>query len=228
MMNKIQKGGCMEKLQKLFGGYHFHWKTVLIFAAAAGIYTGLINQVAFLNNTSFRDIAVTYEVWMLFAVVIAVNCEKPLEAAMKVFVFFLVSQSLCFIVEIPWIGKEQSFYYFSIWFRQILLTCPGGYVAYYAKCHNIWGAIIVWIAVAFEAIFMFSYGTAAVLSFPHHLLTTLLCLFTIFCFIEFLIKNKIYRIIAICAVILSGGITEYQLFNAQSIESGLLPAGYTE
>ena len=40
------------------------WKSVLLFAFCAGVYTGLINQVPFLKNTSFTDIAVSYEVWI--------------------------------------------------------------------------------------------------------------------------------------------------------------------
>ena len=89
------------------------WLKTIIFALAAGAYTGTINQIPVLQNTSFDDIAVTYEAWVLFGTLIAINCKKPLEAGLKVFVFFLISQILCFTVEIPTLGFSQSYFYFT-------------------------------------------------------------------------------------------------------------------
>lgn len=218
----------MEKLKKLFGGYHVTWKTVSLSAILAGVYTGLINQVPFLENTSFRDIAVSYEVWMLFAVLIAVNCEKPLESACKIFVFFLISQPLCFLVEVPWIGTSQASYYLGLWVKQILLTFPGGFVAFYIKKDNLLGALIAAAAAGFESFFLVAYTAKMLSSFPHHLLTVLFCIAVICCFIGILIQKKNLRILAVIIVAACIGACGYLLYNTVNQVSDLLPEGYTE
>lgn len=63
----------MTKLRNLFGNINMTWLKVIIFSVIAGVYTGLINQVPFLSNTSFTDIAVSFECWIVFAIFIIVN-----------------------------------------------------------------------------------------------------------------------------------------------------------
>ena len=213
-------------MKKLFGGLKMSWLTVVLFAMAAGVYTGLINQVPFLADTSFRDIAVSYEVWMLFAVIIAVNCQKPLEAACKVFVFFAISQPLCFAVEIPWIGKVQALSYLNLWVKQILLTFPGGFVAYYAKKDNWFGAVTASAGAGFEAVFLTAYASRLMADFPHHLLTVLLCIFVIYCFVFLLIQKKACRIFAIIVVLAVIGIFGYMTCSVFYTASAQLPEGY--
>ena len=217
----------MTKIKKLFGGLTMTWKDVLLFAFCAGVYTGLINQVPFLKNTSFTDIAVSYEDWILFDFIIGVNCHRPLEAACKVFVFFLISQSVCFLVEIPMIGMNQALLYFKSWFVQILLTFPGGFVVYYAKKDNWLGALVTTMGAVMEAFFLAEYGSSVLHSFPGHLLTTICCILVILCFLFFLIKKPLFRWLSLAAVILVSGYVGMHDANMMYSYSGSLPGKYT-
>lgn len=66
----------MKKLSAAFGTLPMTWPVVCAFAAIIGIYVGVINQIPILYDTSFRDIAVTYEWWVLFALLIRVKLQK--------------------------------------------------------------------------------------------------------------------------------------------------------
>lgn len=94
----------MTKLRNLFGNINMTWLKVIIFSVITGVYTGLINQVPFLTDTSFTDIAVSLEFWIVFAIFIIVNCKKWWDAVLKCFVFFLISQPLVYLVEVPFLG----------------------------------------------------------------------------------------------------------------------------
>jgi hypothetical protein len=48
----------MNKLKKYFGQQHMTWTRVLLLAVITAVYTALINQVPFLKDTSFQDIAI--------------------------------------------------------------------------------------------------------------------------------------------------------------------------
>lgn len=52
------------------------WLTVILFALATEIYTGIVLLLDIFKDTSFQDIGIGYEWWMIFAVIIVVNCEK--------------------------------------------------------------------------------------------------------------------------------------------------------
>lgn len=108
------------------------WLAVILFAVVAGAYTGIVGSIPAAEGTSFKDIAISYEWWVIFAVVIASNCTKSWESALKIFVFFLISQPLCFIVEVVFgLSVDQALYYYcSIWGPATLLALPGGFIAY--------------------------------------------------------------------------------------------------
>ena len=91
----------MKYIKKLFGEVNMTWPKVIIFAVVTAIYTALINQVPFLKDTSFRDIAISFECWILFAIIIIVNSKSGLDSALKTFVFFLISQPLIYLIEVP-------------------------------------------------------------------------------------------------------------------------------
>lgn len=163
-------------IKKLFGGFHISWPQVIVFAVVAGAYTGIANQLPMLANTSFSDLAVTYECWVLFAVIVAVNCEKPLEAALKTFAFFAISQPVVFLVELPTLGASLALSYLKAWLIPIALTFPGGVLAYYMKSGGWLGTLITAVADAFLGIFVAYYEPEMATSFPRHLLTLIICL----------------------------------------------------
>lgn len=166
----------MKKITAAFRGLPMTWPVVCAFAAIIGIYVGVINQIPILYDTSFRDIAVTYEWWVLFAVLIVSKCKNAKEAGLKCLVFFLISQPIIFLVELPSIGLDKALYYYTkIWLPITLLTLPGGAIAFYAKKQNALGAVILGIGNTIVALLGVSYFQKLCYSFPRHLLTVVSC-----------------------------------------------------
>lgn len=77
----------MHNIEKCFDRLNMTWSKVLLLAIVTAVYTALIHQVPFLKDTSFQDIAIYLDCWILFAVFIIVNCEECWRAAIKCFVF---------------------------------------------------------------------------------------------------------------------------------------------
>ncbi len=89
----------------------------MIAAVVCGVVTGLILSIPFLENTSVFNIGTCFEFWVLMAVIIAYGSKKPLEAGLKVFVFFLISQPLVYLVKAPFseLGLGE-FKFYPGWF----------------------------------------------------------------------------------------------------------------
>ena len=82
-----------------------------------------------LHDTSFHTIAVTLEVWILFGILIIMNSRSNLDAALKCFVFFLISQPLVYLIQVPFSPLGwQLFGYYQFWFIWTLLCFPMGFV----------------------------------------------------------------------------------------------------
>lgn len=196
-------------MRKLFGGLNMTWRAVIIFALAAGAVTGIVAVLPFTENTSFRDIAVSYEWWLIFAFVIASNCSKVWESALKVFVFFLISQPLCYAVEVsictlapgltsnPLTFDMAVYYYKSIWGPMTLLTLPGGAIAYFITKQNVLGSVILGLGCAIQTILAFYYGSMVIQNPPYHLLTTVVCVASIFVMTFAMQKDNKRRAIAL-------------------------------
>ena len=165
-------------MSKLFGGLKMGWPAVILFAVAAGVYTGAVNSVPALDNTSFIDIAVSFEWWIVFAVVIATNCGKPWESALKIFAFFVISQPLVFAVEVALrsIDAQMAWYYYATnWGPKTLLTLPGGFLAYYVKDRRLVGGLVMGLTVAAQVMLGVSYLAATLIAPPRHLLSAVFC-----------------------------------------------------
>ena len=132
-----------DMTDKLFGGIKMTWAKVILFAVAAGIYTALM-AIFVPHSNSFHDIAVNMEGWILPALIIITNCEKPLEAAFKTFVFFLISQPLVYLIQVPFndLGWEL-FRYYGFWFIMTIRTFPGAFIGWYIKKDNILSGFIL-------------------------------------------------------------------------------------
>ena len=101
---------------KVYGGINMSWIKVLIMAVASAIVTTVFLVVPIFANTSFVNMGATMEAWFFLAIIIMVNCKKPLEAALKTFVFFLVSQPLIYLFQVPFYeGGWGIFMYYRFW-----------------------------------------------------------------------------------------------------------------
>lgn len=166
----------MRKLSAAFGGLPMTWPVVCGFAVIIGVYVGVINQIPLLYDTSFQDIAATMEWWVLFAVLIVSNCASAREAGLKCLVFFLISQPIIYLIELPTLGWERALYYYTgIWLPISLLTLPGGVIAFFAKKQNLLGAAILGVGNTIVALLGVSYFLQMRSAFPRHLLTVIAC-----------------------------------------------------
>ena len=64
------------------------WPKVIIFAVLAGVYTATMAILPIAKDTSFSDLAVTFEVWILFGIFIIMNSKTAIDSALKCFIFF--------------------------------------------------------------------------------------------------------------------------------------------
>ena len=187
-------------MRNLFGNTKMSWPVVLVFAIIAGVYTGCIMLVNSLDNTSFQDIGVSYEWWVIFAVIIVVNCEKSWEAALKCFVFFVISQPVIYGVEVlaGHLTLEMAIYYYKLtWMGMTLLTLPGGFIAYFCKKQNLLGAIILGIGNTIQAVMGAYYASQAISSFPNHLLSAIVSFASILVMSFYIQKQKVYSLISV-------------------------------
>lgn len=164
--------------KKLFGGISMGWPAVVVFALVAGAYTGFVGSLPITEGTSFRDIAISHEWWIIFAFVIATNCENGWESALKTFVFFLISQPVCFAVEVlrGQLGADMAWYYYStVWFVPTLMTLPGGCIAHLVRRQDPLGCVVLGLGCALEALLGVHYAAEMLARPPFHLLTALVC-----------------------------------------------------
>ena len=80
---------------------------LIVFAAVSGVDTALIALFVPEGN-SMKQVAVTFEAWIVPAIIIVVNCEKLLEAACKTFVCFLIFPPLVYLIRVPPITVEKD------------------------------------------------------------------------------------------------------------------------
>lgn len=216
-------------LQKAFGGLNLSWATIIIFAVIMGIYTALMAMLV-PDGNSFHDIAVTPEWWVLPAVFIIVNCKKPLESALKVFVFFLISQPLVYLIQVPFSYMGWGiFQYYPYWFGITLATLPAGFIGWYMKKDKWYSGLILCAMSILLAFIGVSYIRGFENSFPDHLFTTIYCfgIIPVFIFGIFkkwqprLITTLITVIATIVFAVFTIGPAKYETYrNNYDLENG--------
>ena len=183
-------------LDKLFGGLKMSWTAVIIFAVIMGLYTALMAMLV-PDGNSFHDIAVTPEWWVLPAIIIIVNCKTPLDAALKTFVFFLISQPLVYLIQVPFNSMGWGlFQYYPYWFKITLATFPGAFIGWYIKKDEWYSGVILSAMTALLAYFAMNYIIGFQDSFPNHLITVIYCFATIILLIFGVFKKWLPRVIA--------------------------------
>jgi len=189
----------LKKLNKLFLDTKIDFKETIIISIAVGIFCGVFGGLPALSDSSFTDMAGGYEFWVVAAVIICVNSKNFYTAGLKCGLFFLITQPLQFFIQALLYADNLSrvLYYFKVWLPVIILTVPGGMVAYFAKKENIVGASILGLGNTIEAISFISYFNKLINNFPWHLLSTVFSITSIFVMSLVLQKKKMNRIISI-------------------------------
>ena len=217
-------GAYMHRIKKLFGGIELTWKKLIVFAIIAGLFTAAMAILPATNDTSFEDITVYLDVWILFGILIIMNSKSPLDSALKCFVFFLISQPLVYLIQVPFSSLGwQIFGYYKYWFIWTLFTLPMGYIGYYMKKDKWWGLLILAPILIILGIDYSNYLGKTVYLFPHHLLSALFCAVTIAIYPLCIFNDKKVKTIGIIiSILIILAATVYALVNRYTYNTTLL------
>ncbi len=221
-------------IQKIFGGIKMTWPRLILFAVVSGLITGLVALLV-PDGNSFRMIAVTFEAWIVLAIIVVVNCDKPLEAACKTFVYFLISQPLVYLVQVPFnsMGFGLFKYYYPYWFWWTVATLPGGFIAWFIKRDDWLAAVILSVALCGLILFGTGYLADVIRTPPKFLVATLFCYGSVPLLILCILHKRNPRLIAagisVAALIVTlffqfrGGIGNREFQVAFGLDTGKYP-----
>ncbi len=188
-------------MKKLFGGINLTWIKLIIFAICAGVYTAVMAMIPGLIETSFHDIAVSFEVWILFGVIIIANSKSPIDSALKCLVFFLISQPLVYLVQDLVNHSNLFITYYRNWVMWTVACIPMGFLGYYIKKFNTLGLAILMPIIIFLGYHLTGFVSEAMFMFPNHLLSALFCVATMIIYPLYLFDNKLIKRIGVVSSI---------------------------
>ena len=213
----------VHKLQKLFGGLNLTWPRLIIFAVIAGLYTGLMAMLEIAKETSFADISISFEVWVLFGILIIMNSKSPLDSALKCFVFFLISQPLVYLLQDVIHHSRLFFTYYRNWVLWTVLTFPMGFVGWYMKKGKWWALLILAPMLAFVGIHYMGFLSSVIMDFPHHLLSAIFCMVTILVYPAAIFEDpKVRRLGLILAALILAVMTVITLTQKREFYNTIL------
>ena len=183
-------------LQKFYGDLPMNWLVVILYAIGTAVLTAIFLIVPVFERTSFHRMGETFEAWIFFAVIIMANTKKPSESALKTFVFFLISQPLIYLFQVPFSSMGwQLFIYYRYWFIWTLLTIPMAFVGWYIKKKN-WLSLLIlfpilcWLMADTVGGFQFAYK-----HFPYQLIMALFCLAQVIIYLYVFTDNLLKRVL---------------------------------
>ena len=198
-------------LNKLYGGLRFTWPRLIAFAVAAAVLTAVFLILPVFENTSFYRMGVDFEAWIFLAILIMANCKTPLESALKTFVFFLISQPLIYLLQVPFSEMGWSLFgYYRFWFFMTVLTFPMAFIGWYITKRNWLSLLILAPVLAFLGTVFFGALYETVRSFPHQLVTAVFCLGQILLYLYLFTSTRLQKLIGaliVLAVIVAGLVT---------------------
>lgn len=214
----------MKILRKVFGGLNLSWLTVIVAAVATGAYTAVMAMLPLVQDTSFQTIAVSFEAWILFGIIIIMNAKSNLDSALKCFVFFLISQPLVYFLQILLGGQGWGlFRYYKIWFIWTLLCLPMGYIGYFIKKDKWWGYLILLPMIGLTALSYYDYLSSFTFCRPHYILTSIFCAAAMILYPIALFRNKkIQTTGAVISILLFVGITVYVAMHPHIYSTAIL------
>ena len=184
----------MKTLKKLFGGIELTWPKLIIAAVAAGVFTAAMAIIPIFQNTSFITITATFEVWILFGILIIMNSKSNLDAALKCFVFFLISQPLVYLIQVPFSWQGWGLFgYYKYWAIWTVLCFPMGYVGYWMKKDKWWGYLILLPMIGLTAYSYLAYFSDFQFAMPRYVLISLFCACAMILYPVAIFENKRIR-----------------------------------
>ena len=205
-------------LSKIIKAKELSYKHIIIFAIICGVLCGAILDVEFLKipaiqYNSLFNIGVCFEFWIFATMVIISRTKKPLEAAIKVFLFFLISQPLVYLVKVPFDARGWgTFVDYSGWFIWTLLTFPGAFIAWFTNKKNSVSIAIFMVAILFLSYEFAQHFNVMISHFPFQILACAFILFQIGCYVMSF-KGKRRIVFGILCALSIVAITVLFIFN---------------
>ena len=117
-----------------------------------------------------------YDSAVLFSVAGHVNSREDIDSALKCFVFFLISQPLVYLIQVPFNTYGWGiFTYYRYWFIWTLLCFPMGYIGYYMKKGKWWGYLILLPMIVLTGYSYQTYFSDFLFNIPRYILICLFC-----------------------------------------------------
>ena len=205
----------VKTIKKLFGGINLTWPKLIVSAVAAGVFTAAMAIIPVFQDTSFITITATFEVWILFGIIIIMNSKSNMDSALKCFVFFLISQPLVYLIQVPfsWQGRNL-FGYYKYWFVWTVLCFPMGYIGYWMKKDKWWGYLILLPMIVMTAGSYSAYFSDFLFSMPRYILISLFCACVMIIYPAAIFSNKRIKTVgAVISVVAVVAITVVSLIN---------------
>ena len=186
----------MSVLRKLFGGLNITWPKLIVWAVVIGAAVGGLMLIPS-EDSSLKDIGTNFEWWILFGVLIVSNSKSPVDSAAKAFVFFLISQPLIYLVQVPFSDMGwELFGYYKNWIIWTLATIPMGAAGHFVKRGDVISSLILAPMTVFLAFHLYTYAGKVKSDFPHHLVSAVLCVVFIIITVLGIARTKNARIIS--------------------------------
>lgn len=195
-METENKNALRRVTDKLFGGLNMSWPVVILYAVGTAVLTTLFMIIPIFSHTSFQKMGETFEAWVFFAIIIMANCKKPLESALKTFVFFLISQPLIYLFQVPFSEMGWGIFgYYQYWFIWTLLTFPMAFVGWFINKKNwlsllILSPMLIFLTTVYVSSFQFAFA-----HFPMQLVAAVFCLLQVVLYLYVFTPKLVQRLI---------------------------------
>lgn len=190
-------------IEKLFFNTEITWKRLSVLAVVCGIVPGVLMIPSRFLGTSLRQPGTSFEFWIFAAMFIILNSKKPFEAGLKTFVFFLISQPIIYLVQVPFAALGWSlFQYYPRWGVYTVLSFPGAMLAWYVKKNNILSVLILSVANGLLAFELVDFSRVLIKDFPRLLIAVLFIIGQMVLFVLLLFKDKKLKALSFAIIIL--------------------------
>lgn len=181
---------------KLYGGINLTWPGIILYAVGTAVLTTVFLVLPIFHGTSFVRMGETLEAWIFFAVIIIANAKSPLDSALKTFVFFLISQPLIYLFQVPFSWQGWGlFQYYKYWFILTLCTFPAAYIGWYIKKKN-WLSLLILMPVLILLAYLCEDGLKHVIhQFPSLLIMVVFCVLQVFLYLYTFTEKASQKII---------------------------------